>query len=625
MPAIKPSIVAASIACLLIIPCIHAAPRPTSPRVEPPLPERWQPNADESRLMGEFEGRATNISPKAQRFPSTPSAESIPKNFSPWWLRGQIQSIGKKTQRENITLEDLYMRAIRHSTQIRVFGDLPVIRETGIREAKGAFDTNAFLNSQFERRNEPVGNTLTTGGADRFKQDEWSIEAGIKKKIATGADITLSQRVAQTRNNSIYFSPNDQSTGRLELSIVQPLIKGAGVGYNRSIIQIAKIDSEVAMSEFIRQTESHIQEIARTYWSLYAARVTYLQKLRLLEETGKLADEIKAREKIDAQTSQIFRAQSAVAARKADLIRSEAAVRNAQDRLAALTSDPRLLPNSGIELVPTDRLVLSGEMVDAQQAAQTALQCRPEINQAFNQLRAATIREKMSRNEVLPELNLVLRGSLGGMDNTDFFSGYSREHNTGGPGFTVGFEVKYPLENNIARARLERRKLELRQQIDQLRTTVDSVLLEVKISAREVGTAYREATAKYAAVKAYSEDIESLQARRSVQPFLDPAVSALIGAEATKSANISQTTDYIDRMLDAQDRRARAEEEFIMAASEYQVALVNLQRAKGKLLAFEGIQVMRGRDEQNLPLLYLEKAGRDGKSVPSGKANTQRE
>lgn len=185
--------------------------------------------------------------------------------------------------------------------------------------------------------------------------------------------------------------------------------------------------------------------------------------------------------------------------------------------------------------------------------------------------------------------------------------------------------MKYPLENNIARARLERRKLELRQQIDQLRTTVDSVLLEVKISAREVGTAYREATAKYAAVKAYSEDIESLQARRGVQPFLDPAVSALIGAEATKSANISQTTDYIDRMLDAQDRRARAEEEFIMAASEYQVALVNLQRAKGKLLAFEGIQVMRGRDEQNLPLLYLEKAGRDGKSAPSGKANTQRE
>ena len=57
-----------------------------------------------------------------------------------------------------------------------------------------------------------------------------------------------------------------------------------------------------------------------------------------------------------------------------------------------------------------------------------------------------------------------------------------------------------------------------------------------------------------------------------------------------------------------------------MSASEYQVALVNLQRSKGKLLSYEGIQVVRGRDEQNLPLLYLEKGGRDGKSANGGKA-----
>jgi outer membrane protein TolC len=592
-----------------------AATTTAAPKLEPQLPERWQPNREESRLMQGFEGEAAKISPQPRRFSTTPAPESIPGSFSPWWLRGQANSIGRKTSRQNITLDDLYTRAIRHSTQIRVFGDLPVIRETGIQEAKGAFDTNAFLTSQFERRNEPVGNTLTTGGALRFEQDEWATEAGLKKKLYTGAEVVLSQRIAQTKNNSIFFSPNDQSTGRLELSIVQPLLKGAGVAYNTSVIRIAKIDSEVAMAEFIRQTESHLQEIARTYWTLYAARVTYLQKLRLLEETGKLADEVKAREKIDAQSSQVYRAQSAVAARKSELIRYEAAIRNAQDRLAALTSDPRLLPNSDVELIPLDRLVLTGEMVDPQQAAQTALRTRPEINQAFNQLRAATIREKMSKNEVLPELNFILRGALGGLDDSDYVSGFGNQFNQGGPGFTVGFELRYPLENNIAKARLERRRLELRQQIDQLKTTVDSVLLEVKISAREVGTAYREALAKYAAVKAYSEDIATLEARRSVQPFLDPAMAAVLGAEATKAVSLSQTTDYLDRMLDSQYRRSIAEEEFIMAAAEYQVSLVNIQRAKGKLLSYEGLQIIRDRDKDKLPLLYLEKGGRDGKST----------
>ena len=590
-----------------------------APHVEPQLPERWQPSTAEHSLLGEFDGQVKKISPEPRRFATTPAAEKIPAGFSPWWIRGQTNSIGKRTHRQDITLEDLYVRAIRHSTQIRVFGDLPVIRETGIREAKGAFDTNAFLQSQFNRSNDPVGNTLTTGGADRFKQDEWSFEAGVKKKVITGAEISVSQKVGQIKNNSVFFLPNPQSTSKLELSVTQPLLKGAGVGYNRSVIEIAKIDSEVAMSEFVRQTESHLQEIARAYWTLYASRVTYLQKLRLLEETGKLAGEVKARMQIDAQTSQLFRAQSAVAARKADLIRSEAAIRNAQDRLRALTSDDRLLPDSDVELIPRDHLVLNGEMVDAQQAAHIALSTRPEINQAFNQLRAATIRERMSKNELLPELNLVLKGSLGGLDNGDFGSAYGRQYNTGGPGYGVGLILSFPLENNIARARHERRQLEFRQQVDQLRTTVDSVLLEVKISVREVGTSYREALAKYAAVKAYSEDIATLEARRSVQPFLDPTAAAVLGAEATRAASLSQTTEYIDRMLDAQDRRARSEEDFIMAAAEYQVSLVNLQRSKGKLLGFEGIQILRDRDDKNLPLLYLQKGGGEGKSAAGGK------
>ena len=59
--------------------------------------------------------------------------------------------------------------------------------------------------------------------------------------------------------------------------------------------------------------------------------------------------------------------------------------------------------------------------------------------------------------------------------------------------------------------------------------------------------------------------------------------ASTMGAEASKAATQSQTTEYIDRMLDAQDRRAHAEEDFIQSAAEYQVALVNLQRAKGKL------------------------------------------
>ena len=566
----------------------------------PPLPS--EPSPGEPTLLDKYHDEISKISRTPRTFAKKTNA-TIPSDFSPWWIRGQKNTLGDNSHSQGITVDDLYVRAIQHSNQIKVFSDLPLIRETGLQEAKGEFDTNAFLQGKFDRKNDPVGNTLTTGGASRFRQDEWSMEAGAKKKFITGTEVTLSQELSRTDNNSVYFVPNPQSKATLSLNVVQPLLKGAGVSYNRSTLRIARIDSEIAMSEFIRQSESHLLEITRTYWALYAARVTYLQKAKLVDETAHVADELKARQTVDAKQSQLFRAQSALATRRSDLVRQEAAIRNAQDRLKALVNDPDLLASAGSELVPRDRLILTSMPVDTQFSAQQALESRPEIAQAFLQLRAATIRQNMQKNELLPELNLVLQGSLGGLDGGDYGTAYERQYGKGTPGWGAGFVFSFPLENNIAKARYERRRLELRQQVDQVRTTIDTVLLEVKVSAREVSTAYRETQAKFSAVKAFTEDIDSLQARRTVQ-----TASPAPGVDES-----SVTAMYLDTLLDSQDRRSNAEEEFIRAAANYQISIVNLERAKGKLLHYSAIDVVRTKDENNLPLLRLEKGGRDGK------------
>lgn len=550
----------------------------------------------------EYQAQIGSMASRPRSFAGTQLPPKVPVDFAPWWIRGEHGTIGDKGGARSMTVEELYERALRNSKQIRVFSDLPLIRETGIQEANGAFDTNSYLDSKFEHNNDPVGNTLTTGGADRFKQDQWSFEAGAKKKFITGTEVTLSQNYGRINNNSIYFVPNPQSTATLSLSIVQPLLKGAGVNYNRSVIRIAKLDSQVAMSEFVRQSESHLLEITRTYWALYAARVMYLQKSKLVEDTGKVVDELRARQQVDARQTQLFRAQSSLASRRSDLVRNEAAIRNAQDRLRALTSDPELLNSPESEIIPVDRLILSSSPVDARAAAESALQNRPEITQAFLQLQAASIRENMARNELMPELNLVLQGSLGGLSGSDF-GAYGKQYDSG-PGYGAGLVLSFPLENNIAKSHLERRKIETRQQISQIKTTIDTVLLEVKESAREVATSYRETQAKYEAVRAFSEDVDTLEARRPIQDLRDDV----------------QAASFLDTMLDAQDRRANAEEEFIRAAANYQIAIVNLERAKGHLLAYSDVNIVRGRDEKNLPQLTLEKNARGGKNVIDSKS-----
>jgi outer membrane protein TolC len=585
------------IQCVLLIltlfPLLSEAGR--LPPFPPETPEEKQLHSEAERSVSRNEPFG---SPSQQMI-----GEEIPPDFSSSWRQNEHKRFGNATSRP-VTLEDLYVRAIHYSTQIKVFSDLPLIRETGIQEAKGEFDTKSFIQSQFAHTNSPVGSTLTTGGPSRFIQDEWDLESGFKKKLVTGTEVTISQQFSRTNNNSIFFVPNPQSSAQLVLTVVQPLLKGFGIQYNRSVLQIARIDSEVAMNEFIRQAESQLLEVARSYWALYAARQNYWQKAQLIDETAKVTDELRERLSVGTPQTALFRADSALASRRSDLVRANAAVRNAQDRLRTLISDPTLLAASVSELIPADEPLLTDSAIDATHAGYVALQKRPELKQAFLQLRGATIREKVSKNELLPELNIVLQGSLGGLDNGDVSTAYGNQFSTGGPGGSAGIVFSFPLENNEARARFERRQLETRQQIEQLRTTVDTVLLEVKISAREVETAYREAQAKYLAVKAFTEDVDTLNARRAVDTTTDQI----------------QLSNYLNDILDTQDRRSQAEETFALAVADYQVALVNLERAKGNLLDYEGIAVVRSTDKKKLPRLRLEKSG-EGKSAVDEKSD----
>lgn len=548
------------------------------------------------RIMTESEERIQSFKAESTNIPQS---KISPGQVALWWQKDSTSSL-KGGADYPVSLESLYIMALQSSTQIQVFSDIPLIRETGIQEAKGEFDLHSFVEAQYERTNDPIGSTLQTGFTQgRFKQDEYSAEAGLKKKMLTGGGVTLSQEVGTLKNNSEFLVPNPQANARLKLSMVQPLLKGAGVAYNRAIMDIAKIDSDSAMKEMIRQAESHLLEISRSYWSLNLARVTYLQKRKLYEQALTTTGEIKARADVDAVKGQLARAESAVAERRADLVRAELAISNAQDRIRALVNSPELTELGSPELIPTDRMMMTEYRVDLASAAKKALAQRPEISQAFLQVRAAAVRERMQRNEVLPQLNLILEGYLAGLDqdyNTS--QAYANQYGNGGPGGAVGLRLDFPVQNNVAEARHERRLIELRQQVNQLRTTIETALLEVKVSDREVRTSWRDYTAKLESVKAAEEDLAQFQARKDLDTQ----------GKGEASATSSMTTSYyLDSLLASQKRLSIAEEELAAAAATYQVSIMNYERSQGNLLNYEDISVVRTKDNDNLPLIQLQK------------------
>lgn len=509
-----------------------------------------------------------------------------------WWnadIQASILSTSGKTVA--MGLDDIYRRTLVHSNQVKVFATIPLIRETAITEAEAEFDPEIFAQSRYDRTNEPSGSlTERQNAGDFFRERGWTFESGIRKRFTQGAEVDLKQQLSEVSNNSEFFSPDEQGRARVTLSVMQPLLRGAGTRYNKSLIQIAKLETEDGYSEFIGELENHLMDVNRYYWALYLARGTHLEKKRLVSETEAVVEEIESRSDLDSISSQRSRARSALASRKADLIRSELEIKNAESRLRTLINDPAFIEQGVGEVIPADLPIASMAVTAFDTSVREALEFRPEVHLAANKLRAADIREGVAKNEKLPELNLIgefgtstLRGE------GDWTGAFADQYNGGEPTWGVGLVASIPLERRAAKARHLRSQLEARQAKDEIRAVMDEVLLEVQIAHREVVTAWPDAIAKWEAAKAADQELAVLRDRRDVET-----------AE-------SGTSLFLEKVLDAQQRRAFAREDFLMALATYNAALTNLERAKGTLLQQEDIGIKRESDEENLPLLQLVK------------------
>ena len=476
-----------------------------------------------------------------------------------------------------ITLQNLLARAVNHSAQIRVFAELPEIRRTSITEADAAFDWHTFAEGRWDDVTDPVGNTLTTGGADRFEDHHVAGSAGLRRRNRFGGRVEAAQRLGWQDTNSTFFLPNQQGTTRLSLSYTHPLMRGTGLAYNTALTVLAQIDTNVATDEFHRQLQSHLLEVTRAYWGLSLERSVLVQKRASLARAEEIARRLYLRREIDAVASQIARADAAVAARRADLVRSEAAVRNAEGRVRALVNDPSLGAGVGadIELIPVD--VPSEQLipVSVPAAVEVAIQNRPEIAQSMRQIKAACVRCDMSENELLPVLNLVTEGYVSGLRGEgDVAQSFGDQFSEGRPSYSVGLQFEMPLGNRAARARHARRRMELRQLRNQYRTTLETLSLEVEVAARELDTAGREMDAKRVAKSAAEVQLDYVTQRWVHLP----------GEGGTASL-------VLESLLDAQDRLAEAEVGLLTSRITYNLAMMELKRATGELLTSERVSI----------------------------------
>jgi outer membrane protein TolC len=214
-----------------------------------------------------------------------------------------------------------------------------------------------------------------------------------------------------------------------------------------------------------------------------------------------------------------------------------------------------------------------------------ALQFRPEIDEAMQQVSMASVRREISRNELLPVLNLVIEAYVSGLEgNSGVGRAWVDQFSVGEPSYAAGLLFEVPIHNRGAKARFTRRTLELRQLVNQLKSTVEFLMAEVEIAVRDVGTSRVEVSGKFRSMKAEQAEVDYLTQRWELLPGDDRSASFLL-----------------EDLLDAQDRLEIAENEFVRAQVDYTFSLTELKRVMGTLLRTEPVVPVRSIDENCLP------------------------
>lgn len=510
--------------------------------------------------------------PKVPR--PSPSMD-VPQEHPTWWMQYYTSSLMHNRVAVRTTLDEIIFVALRNSPQLRILNTQPAIQETLRDEEVAAFDWGTFAETRWNDIDEPVGSDLTTGAPGRFIQREWSYEAGLTKRLLSGGEVRFGQNFGTLDSNSSFLNPPDQGTSQFIVDYRQPLLRGFGRDFNTSQVVLADIEFDASSSRAIQETQAFIVEVVAAYWDVYQARVFLIQLRRNVQRADELVHQLKNRRGIDVSNDQLLRAEAAAAARRSEMIRAEYNLINTQDILNNLVLGPESTNATHVELIPDAINLPSTIQFSPEMTVEVALVNRPEIREAFANSRNAAVRQAVAANSLLPQLDAIVQTYVNGLRGAkDFTSAFVDQFSGGNPSYSVGFSYDLPIGNRAAKARVKRSEIEVRLIQDELRKTMGDVILDARVSARNVQRLNLEIANNFKALLKANQELQLIRQRQKM----------MLDDNRTGSL-------YIEDLLASQARLTVAEQRLAATQREQAVALVDLKRATGELLHSNSLEI----------------------------------
>ena len=482
----------------------------------------------------------------------------------------------------HLTLQEAVLLAIERNLAVHAQQYAHERANLGIQEAMGIYDFNLLAGAEMAEDESPAASNLD--GALIQKTERTSLYVGGSQLVPTGGLFTVNFPNSRFETNSDFAFVNPSFNSALDLTFQQPLLRNFGRDATEYAIDVAKATTDISDADFEAQLVLVVQRVSNAYWTLVAAR----SALDVAQESLGLAKELDQnnRVRVDVGTLaplELVQSEAGIAAREEDIIRARAAIGDAEDLLFFFLNIEQGDAWSR-QIVPDTPELLEREVFPLDESIRKALAERPEMHGQDVRLHVLALDQAFFHQATKPRLDLRASYGLSGLggdvlirdadgnvigtldggwnDAFDQVTGWDF------PGWAIGVELGWPIQNRTAKARAAMADLALEEERLAGNELELQITTEVRAAVRGIATA--------------KEQLESAEvSQRLAEKNLD--------AERKKYDNGLSTSFQI---LEVQEDLTTARERVVAGQTAYRRALIEYHRATGTLLDRAEIQIV---------------------------------
>jgi len=458
----------------------------------------------------------------------------------------------------DLSVEQTIMLALRNNQDLRVRQLNPVQAKTFEKIERGVFDAEFFADLEFTE--DKSSETDQTGDRVTVDEDDHAAVMGLRQKLPSGTTIEAS--IEQESSDS--DRDIDDQTARMGLSVTQSLLRGFGPAVNLAKVWQAELNTAASIHELRGVTEALLADAETAYWDYVLAK----QKIDIVKHSLDIAlqqlDEIRQRIEVGILPRiEEAAAHAEVALREQALINARSKLEENRLRLLRLIN---LGGGGHLDFqvnATSDAYVDPEPIADLDDRLQLAKKSRPDLNEARLRHKQNRLEIVMTRNGLLPKLDLFI--SIGKTGYGESFSDSFRNMDEDTHDFTAGIRLSHFLGNRQAEARHEAARASLQQSKEALKNLEQIVDLDVRLAVNEVERTRQQIAASKATRILQEETFKAEKERFDVG-----ASTALLLAQAHRDLLLSAINE-------------------VEAVVNYRQKLVALYLVEGSLLERRGV------------------------------------